>query len=161
MKTPERILTEHALGEITFDSGLTGTLYTVFSREGFDNFVFYMRHLAYYEADPNNPSSLFADLNQHLRMFDLRDSFKKLRFGMEQLKWTRAQQKDWIEGFCKAENLSRYESADELRTALKWTYVRSVQSFVLKCAFPGPTDWLTQSKIAAAREIEESEELVK
>lgn len=155
MKTPERILTEHTLGEITFDTGLPGTRYTVFTRDGFDGLSYYIKVLAYDNGDGSGPvSSEFAHI-------DLTEEFRRLKFAMEQLKWSGYQKRDWLDAFCKPENLSHYESVVEVGTALRWFYIRAVQSALNKCAFPGPSDWLAQSKVAAAREIAEFEELVK
>lgn len=160
MKTPERILTEHTLGEITFDTGIPGTLYTVFSPDGFGDLVWYIRNLAY-DIDAENPSSKLAELEKALRISDLHEDFRKLRFAMQQLKWTWSQRKTWLNLFCHTENLVCYESKNELKMALRWIYIRAIDASMQKCEFPSPTDWLSQSKVAAAREIAEFEEMVK
>lgn len=155
MKTLERILTEHALDEVTFDTGLPGTRYTVFTKEGFEDIAYYIKVLAYDNGDGSGPvSSEFAHI-------DLVSELRKIKFAMDQLKWPNSKKEGWLASFCKSENLVHYESVEEIRTALRWTYVRAIWSAVAKCAFPAPTDWLSQSKVAASREIAEFEEMVK
>lgn len=155
MKTPERILTEHALGEITFDLGIKNVSYCVFSNEQFVELANCIKLSAYPESMPSRLITLTIHLG------DLEARFKELRFAFERLRWMPAQSNEWINAFCKPDHLAHYESRDELSTAMRWHYIRVINAALKECEIPAPTDWLRQSKTAAAREIAEFEELVK
>lgn len=154
MKSPERVLTEHALDEIIFDPGIPGLRYCVFSRHDFVGLCTNIRHMAYNGAfDAGDRETKFMALLE-----ELRDKFRKIRFAFERLGRSPSHANEWIAEFCNPMNLIYYESREEVEEALDWCYVRGVHASLSKCEMPSPRDWLSQSKVAARREIAEFNE---
>lgn len=154
MKTPEQVLTEHTIDEILFDAGIRGVSRCVFTTAEFNKLANNIKALAYGAEKANGAvTSLLVHLGE------IESECLSLRVSFSMLNWTAQQANAWFLEFCKPENLVYYESKDEIVKSLVWVRVRCVQASLHKCVVPEPTDWRFQSKVAAAREIKEFEEL--